>query len=83
MKTVAAQEAGNRFAEILSAVEHGEDFVITRGGRPVARLIAARSTADQPAGADVSALIDRINALCDSGKPVVFDVREAIEEGRD
>lgn len=83
MKIVAELEAGSRFAEILSAVECGEDYVITRGGQPIARLIAARSTAEQQAGADVSALIDRINALSESGKPAVFDIREAIEEGRD
>ncbi len=83
MKTVAAQEVGSRVAEILSAVEHGEDCIITRGGQPIARIVAARSTAEQQAGTDVSALIDRINALCDSGKPAVFDVREAIEDGRD
>lgn len=83
MKTVAAPEAASRFAEILAAVEHGEDYVITRGGEPVARLIAARSPAEDQAGANVSALIARIEALCNSGKPVDFDLREAVEEGRD
>ena len=83
MKTVAAQEAGSRFAEILSAVEHGEDCTITRAGKPIALVIAARSVAERRAEADVPALIDRINALCNSGKPAVFDIREAIEEGRD
>ena len=83
MKTVAAPEAASRFAEILAAVEHGEDYVITRGGEPVACLIAARLPAGDQADANVSALIGRIKALCDSGKPVGFDLREAIEEGRD
>lgn len=83
MKTVAAPEAASRFAEILAAVEHGEDYVITRGGEPVARLIAARLPAEDQANANVSALIGRIKALCDSGKPVGFDLRETIEEGRD
>ena len=83
MKTVAAPEAASRFAEMLSAVEHGEDYVITRVGEPIARLISARSPAEDQADANVSALIGRIKALCESGKPVGFDLRDAIEEGRD
>lgn len=83
MKTIAAPEAASRFAEILAAVEHGEDYVITRGGEPIARFIAAQSPAEDRAGANVSALIGRIQALCNSGKPAEFDLREAIEEGRD
>ena len=83
MRTVAAPEAASRFAEILAAVEHGEDYVITRGGEPIARLIAARSPAEDRADANVSALIGRIKVLCDSGKPVGFNLRDAIEEGRD
>jgi prevent-host-death family protein len=82
MKTVAAAEAASRFAEILSAVEHGEDYVITRGGEPIARLIAARSPAEDQTDANVSSLIGRIKALCESGKPGGFDLREAVEEGR-
>ena len=83
MKTIAAPEVASRFAEMLAAVEHGEDYVITRGGEPIARLIAAQSPDQGQAGSNVSALIRRIEALCDSGKPVEFDPRKAIEEGRD
>ena len=38
-KEVALREANKRFAEYVRAVEAGESFVITRRGRPVARLL--------------------------------------------
>lgn len=42
MKTLSATEAARRFADLLDAVEHGrESFVITRRGRPVARVAPA------------------------------------------
>lgn len=44
MKTLTATEAARRFADLLNAVERdGESFVITRRGRPVARMAPAAS----------------------------------------
>jgi prevent-host-death family protein len=40
MKTVPVFEAKNRFSELISAVEHGEQVSITRRGVRVARLVA-------------------------------------------
>jgi prevent-host-death family protein len=36
--TVNVQEAKTRLSELLVRVEHGEEVVIARAGRPVARL---------------------------------------------
>jgi prevent-host-death family protein len=39
MKTVNATEAARRFSEMLDGVEHrGQTSVVTRGGKPVARI---------------------------------------------
>jgi prevent-host-death family protein len=38
MKEIQASAAKARLAELLDEVERGETFVITRRGRPVARL---------------------------------------------
>jgi prevent-host-death family protein len=39
MKDITATEAARRFSEVLDAVEHRrESFVISRKGRPIARL---------------------------------------------
>jgi len=39
MREIKATAARARFAELLNAVEGGETIVITRRGKPVARLI--------------------------------------------
>jgi prevent-host-death family protein len=38
-KTIGLREANQRFARCIRAVEAGEEFVITRKGQPVARLV--------------------------------------------
>jgi len=39
IKTFGAFEAKNRLSELLELVEHGEQVVITKHGRPVAKLV--------------------------------------------
>ena len=39
MRTVSAREANHGLSELLSAVEGGEEVVITRHGRPVAKIV--------------------------------------------
>jgi prevent-host-death family protein len=39
MKTVSARDANQHFSKLLADVEAGEEVVITRRGRPVARLV--------------------------------------------
>ncbi len=41
MRQIGAFEAKNRLSELLNLVENGEEVVITKHGRPVARLVAA------------------------------------------
>jgi prevent-host-death family protein len=45
MKTVNVHEAKTHLSRLLARVERGEEIVIARGGRPVARLLPY----DQPA----------------------------------
>lgn len=40
MTSIGVHEAKTRFSEILRLVENGEEVVVTRGGRPVARITA-------------------------------------------
>ena len=39
MRTVSLMTANQEFAKLIKEVGHGEGFVITRRGRPVARLL--------------------------------------------
>jgi prevent-host-death family protein len=44
MQTVSVAETKAHLSEVLSRVEAGEEVVITRRGRPVARLAPVRKT---------------------------------------
>ena len=39
MKKIGAFEAKNRLSELLDAAENGEEVMITKHGRPVAKLV--------------------------------------------
>ena len=56
MITVGAFEAKTHFSMLLERVAGGEEVVITKHGKPVARLIAA-ATRDQ---ADVDDAVERL-----------------------
>jgi len=59
MKEVTATDAARGFSALLDAVEHeGETFVVTRGGRSIARIEAAAGAS----GATVKALLRRHRA---------------------
>ena len=86
MGTVTAFEAKTRFGELLERVGRGEEIVITRHDKPVARMVPAsgRSLANvQAAVLQLSAL--RLRIAHRTRRRAVLsdqDVRSAIEEGR-
>jgi len=41
MRTIGAFEAKNHLSELLEAAENGEEIMITKHGRPVAKLVPA------------------------------------------
>jgi prevent-host-death family protein len=43
---IGAFEAKNKFSWLLDRVEQGEEIVITRHGRPVARLVPIKAEVD-------------------------------------
>ena len=84
MPTVSAFEAKTRFGELLDRVSKGEEVVITRHDRPVARLIpegAQRLDDVRRAVAGLRALQQRVRRRS-TGKLSDREVRAAIEEGR-
>jgi prevent-host-death family protein len=44
MKTVNTHEAKTQLSRILSEVEKGEEYVVARAGRPIARLVPYRES---------------------------------------
>lgn len=73
MRAVGAFEAKNKLGQLLDEVEHGEEIVITRRGREVARLVPARPTHNRD---DVRAAMRRIRERAESRKSGRFDWRE-------
>ena len=47
MREIGAAAAKSKFGQLLDRVGHGEEIVIKRRGRPVARLIAAAPSFDR------------------------------------
>lgn len=45
MKQVSAREANQKFSKLLTEVARGQEVVITRHGKPVARLVPVRDAA--------------------------------------
>ena len=42
MRTVSSREANQKFSKILAAAEGGQEVVITKRGKPVAKLVPFR-----------------------------------------
>jgi prevent-host-death family protein len=73
MREVGAFEAKNKFGQLLDWVEDGEEVVITRHGREVARLVPARQGINRE---DARAAIQRIRARAEQRKLGPFDWAE-------
>jgi prevent-host-death family protein len=86
MATITAFEAKTRFGELLDRVARGEEIVITRHDKPVARIVpedATRLERARRAVAGLRALQRRIAKRTKGEAPLTDrEVREAIEEGR-
>jgi prevent-host-death family protein len=52
MAEVGVHEAKTHFSELLRRVAAGEEIVVTRSGKPVARLVPARPTGKRVLGRD-------------------------------
>ena len=70
MREVGAFEAKNKFGQLLDWVEHGEEVMITRHGKEVARLVPAQRTINRE---EARAAIQRIRARAEARKLGHFD----------
>ena len=79
MGEVGAFEAKNRLGALLDRVEHGEEIVITRRGKPVAKLVPAVPGFDRgKARRAVAGLLEASRGVTLGG----FKIKELIGEGR-
>ena len=80
MRTVSAREANQSFSKLLQAVVEGEAVVITRRGKPVARLAPIEAPAvDAERQAEIDRLIEHWREGVDLGEPVSWTRDELYE----
>jgi prevent-host-death family protein len=80
--SVGAYEAKTHLPQLLDRVEHGETIVITRHGKPVARLVPA---ADSKASRDVRQVVEEMIRFQTERGPTLgpdLSLRDLIDEGR-
>jgi prevent-host-death family protein len=84
MATVTAFEAKTRFGELLERVSKGEEVVITRHDKPVARLVPEGVQRQDDVRRSVGGLLDLQQRIRRRTKARLTDrqVRSAIDEGR-
>jgi prevent-host-death family protein len=73
MRAVGAFEAKNKLGQLLDLVERGEEIMITRHGKEVARLVPARQ---QVSREEARAAIQRIRARPEQRKLGRFEWAE-------
>lgn len=79
MREVGAFEAKSKLGQLLDWVEAGEEVVITRRGKAVARLVAADQAADSKRARGVAARIRaRRRGITLGG----LSIKDLINEGR-
>lgn len=84
MGTVSAFEAKTRFGELLDRVSKGEEVVITRHDKPVARLIPEGAHRLEDVRRSVAGLRELQQRIRRRSRAKVSDreARSAIEDGR-
>ena len=79
MPSISVVEAKRKLSALLNSVEHGQDVVITRRGKPIARLTSLNSGHDRErARKTIAGLRAASRGLSRGG----VTLRELIDEGR-
>ena len=79
MQTVGVFDAKNRLSALLDTVESGGDVVITRRGKPVARLVAYEVGFDREKARRAA---DGLRAASEGATLGGLSIRDLVNEGR-
>ena len=79
MREIGAFEAKNRFRQLLDQVEHGDEILITRRGRAVAKLVPADPGFDRDKARRAVSGILRLSKGVTLGG---LKIKDLIDEGR-
>jgi len=77
---IGAFEAKTHFSKIIDQIEKGDEFLITKRGKPVARIVPIKQEKQMSRKEAFNALKEMRKLY--RGKPGEFSIREAINKGR-
>ncbi|MGU3492838.1 type II toxin-antitoxin system Phd/YefM family antitoxin [Xanthobacteraceae bacterium A53D] len=78
MRTVNVHAAKTQFSRLIEAAEAGEEIVIARAGRPVARLVPLATTQAAPSRT-LGMLAGQVTLPADFDAPLPDDLLDAFE----
>jgi prevent-host-death family protein len=78
MRKIGAYELKTHLSEVLDAVEHGQTVVVTRHGKPIARISPDAADRKQQTSRAIRGLL----AYPRTALPKGVTIRSLIEEGR-
>ena len=79
MREIGAFEAKNKLGQLLDRVERGEEIVITRHGRPVAKIVRAGPGFDREAARRI---VSSLRKASRGAKLRGLKIKNLISEGR-
>ena len=79
METVGSFEAKTHLPQLLERAANGEEFTITKHGKPVARLVPPVAAKAAP---DIRAAVEAMKQFREGRTLGGLSIREMIDEGR-
>ena len=79
-RQIGAFEAKTHFSQLINEVERGADYVVTKHGKPVAKIIPFEQKPEMTRQEAFEKLKEMRKLF--RGEPGSFNIREAIEDGR-
>jgi prevent-host-death family protein len=79
MRQFSAFEAKNKFGTLLDLVEQGEEVVVTRHGKPVARLVAEKSVSKKRTPEEAKQLVEEFRQMAKGMKLNGISIKELID----
>jgi len=82
MITISLAEAKNRFSELVSRVQNGEQVSVTRRGKPVVNMVAADNASEPQQQAQVADVFQQLAAIS-ANRNLSGDLKVIAREGLD
>jgi prevent-host-death family protein len=78
MRSIGSYELKTHLSEVLDAVEHGQGVIVTRHGKPIARILPPEAAEV----AEVSRAVKGLMAFPRTRLPKGVTIKRLIDEGR-